>query len=99
MIFSKDDMCENFCNYHCSTNDCPNIQYEAVENNYGYGIADDIGLERVTCKNCNYNTKYCTCEDCFFLGSDKCKNFIGVMKDTDAVYIARRCEQNVLGTH
>lgn len=97
MNFSKDDMCEHFCNNHCCSNDCPNIQYEYVENKYGYGIADDIGLERISCKKCNYNVKNCTCEDCLFLGSNNCKNFIGVMRDTDALYVVRRCEYKCTG--
>ena len=90
MIISKDDMCEHFCNYHCCTTDCPNIQYESIDQKYGYGIADDMGLERISCKNCKYNIKNCTCEDCYFLGGDKCKNFIGVSQDTDSLIIIRR---------
>lgn len=92
MYFSKDDICEHFCNEHCCSTDCPNIQYETVENKYGCGIADDMGLERISCKNCNYNVNYCTCKDCFFLGSDKCKNFTYVLTDTDSVIIVRRWE-------
>lgn len=65
--------CEHFCNYHCCSNDCPNIQYDTIDEKYGYGIADDIGLKQTVCKSCNYNEIYCTCEDCYLLYSKYCK--------------------------
>lgn len=64
--------CEHFCNYHCSTSDCPNIQYEAANEYWGYGIADDMGLERIRCSECQYADKHRTCEDCYFKGSPEC---------------------------
>lgn len=64
--------CEQFCNYHCSTDDCPNIQYDAADQYWGFGIADDIGLERIKCRDCLYADKRCTCEDCYFMGSEEC---------------------------
>lgn len=61
-----------FCNYHCSTNDCPNIQYDMADDKWGYGIADDMGLERQSCKTCGYETY--ECKDCFDNGTDRCPN-------------------------
>ena len=52
-----------FVNYHCSS-DCPNAEYETADSRYGFGIADDMGLEKVSCKECRYNTG--RCEDCLF---------------------------------
>lgn len=64
--------CECFCNYHCSTNDCPNIQGDIATERYGDGIAEDMGLYRVECKDCIYSDKRCTCDDCYFKGSAEC---------------------------
>lgn len=50
-----------FVNYHCSS-DCPNAEYEMADDRYGFGIADDMGLEKVSCKQCRYDTG--RCEDC-----------------------------------
>lgn len=58
-----------FANYHCSTMDCPNIQYDAVDEQWGYGIADDCGMERIKCKDCYYNSGQC--EDCYFYSFDE----------------------------
>lgn len=66
------EKCENFCNAHCCTSDCPHIQYDAADEMWGYGIADDMGLERVRCKDCLYADKRCTCKDCYFQGSNEC---------------------------
>ena len=65
-------ICEHFCNYHCSTSDCPDIQCDMADNKWGYGIAEDMGLERIDCKDCAYNDKHCTCEDCYFKDSSDC---------------------------
>ena len=35
-----------FVNSHCSL-DCPNAEYEMADDRYGFGIADDMGLEKV----------------------------------------------------
>ena len=51
----------------CSGSECPNIQYDSIDEKYGYGIADDMGLERIKCKDCKYNTG--KCEDCIFHGN------------------------------
>lgn len=64
--------CDKFCNYHCCTSDCPNIQYEECDAKWGDGIADDIGMERVKCKDCVYSDKHCGCDDCYFQGSKEC---------------------------
>ena len=41
-----------------------------VDERYGYGIADDIGLEEISCKQCLYNSG--KCEDCLFVKSKDC---------------------------
>lgn len=41
----------------CGTYNCPNIQYEMAGD-----YADDIGMERISCKECHHNTG--KCEDC-----------------------------------
>lgn len=64
--------CELFCNYHCSTTDCPNIHYDEVDEMWGAGIAEDIGYHRIKCKDCIHSDKRCTCEDCYFNGSEEC---------------------------
>ena len=35
-----------FVSVHCSL-DCPNFQIDMLDDRYGYGISDDIGLERI----------------------------------------------------
>jgi hypothetical protein len=64
--------CEFFANYHCSCSDCPNIQYDACEERWGYGIPEDIGMHRIPCNKCIYNDKSCTCDDCGFNGGPDC---------------------------
>ena len=54
----------------CCTMDCPNIQYDAVDERWGYGIADDCGLERIDCKDCAYNSGLCV--DCMFQNDKEC---------------------------
>lgn len=63
--------CKHFCNYHCSTSDCPNIQCDMFEDRYDLS-SSEIGLERVNCKNCEYSDKNCDCDDCYFVGSKDC---------------------------
>lgn len=48
----------------CCTDYCPNIQYDIVDQTWGYGIADDCGLEKIKCKDCFFMTY--RCEDCMF---------------------------------
>ena len=55
---------------HCCTDACPNIQYDACEQYWGYGIAEDCGLERVKCSKCYLNSG--ECEDCLFQHSKDC---------------------------
>ena len=55
---------------HCCTDACPNIQYDACEQYWGYGIAEDCGLERVKCSKCYLNSG--ECEDCLFQHSEDC---------------------------
>lgn len=64
--------CERFCNYHCSTDDCPDIQCDAADEMWGGGIAEDMGLCRIECRDCLYADKRCTCKDCYFMGSEEC---------------------------
>ena len=59
-----------FVNPHCSY-DCPNFEVDACDERYGYGIAEDMGLERISCKECRYGALY-ECEDCYLFGSKHC---------------------------
>ena len=68
--------CENFCNYHCCTSACPDIQCDEFEEWYGIP-ASDSGLERIDCKDCIYNEKNCDCDDCYLQGSEYCPEFGG----------------------
>lgn len=68
--------CENFCNWHCSTTDCPNIQCDEFEE-YWDVPAEDTGLERIKCKDCRYNDKHCGCDDCYFKSSKECPEYDG----------------------
>lgn len=63
---------ECFVNFHCSS-DCPNFQIYRVDQYYGYGIANDIGLKEISCKDCYYNSG--KCEDCLFEHSQDCPEF------------------------
>lgn len=67
----KATKCKHFCNYHCSTSDCPNIQCDMFEEKYDLP-SSEIGLERTACKYCQYNDKNFTCDDCLFKGSMYC---------------------------
>lgn len=58
-----------FVNYHCSF-DCPNFQLDEIDDRYGFGIADDMGIERISCKQCLYNSG--KCDDCLFVKSSDC---------------------------
>lgn len=62
--------CEHFCNAHCAF-DCPNAAIEAFEERFDIP-ASDAGYERVKCRECRYYDKYCTCDDCYFKGSEHC---------------------------
>ena len=60
-----------FTNYHCTCEDCPNITAELADDRWGCGIADDMGLHKIQCSDCNYS-KCNTCKDCYFDGSPEC---------------------------
>lgn len=64
--------CEHFCNAHCSFH-CPNVAIDEFEDKFDIP-ASDAGYERIKCKDCNYYDKYCTCDDCYFMDSEYCKN-------------------------
>ena len=61
-----------FTNAHCC-DDCPNCQIDEIDNKYGYGIADDMGLKKIDCKKCQYNTN--RCEDCLFQNCKECPEY------------------------
>lgn len=75
--------CEHFCNAHCSF-DCPDAAVEAFERRYDIP-ASDAGYERIDCRDCRYNDKYCTCDDCYFKGSPHCLEKGAVMDALDAI--------------
>lgn len=60
-----------FCAASCIDGSCPNAQYEAAEEKWGGGIAEDMGLERISCIKCGWNTR--KCEDCIFQNSEYCQ--------------------------
>lgn len=62
--------CKQFVNANCCFN-CPNHEIDFFE--YWYGIpASDAGLERISCKECQYRDDLCTCMDCYNLGGEEC---------------------------
>ena len=70
-----------FVNSHCSL-DCPSAEYEMADDRYGFGIADDMGLEKVSCKQCCYNTG--RCEDCLFEHSKECPEYIDCQMEQES---------------
>ena len=58
-----------FENKHCF-GDCPNILADMADERFGYGIADDMGYQRIDCKNCDYNTGKCS--NCLFEYTKDC---------------------------
>ncbi len=66
----KMNECKDFCAVQCTDGRCPNVQYEACDQTYGYGIADDCGMEKISCKKCMYNTGLC--KDCLFENEKEC---------------------------
>ena len=66
--------CPNYCSLNCTNGQCPNAQYEAADDRWGYGIADDMGLEKISCKKCGYNTG--TCDSCLWEGSKECPKLL-----------------------
>ena len=63
-----------FVNVHCSI-DCPNFQFDIANERYGYGIAEDMGIEKISCKKCFYNTG--KCDDCLFFNDPECAEYEG----------------------
>ena len=61
-----------FVNAHCCY-DCPNFERQIADDRYGYGIAEDMGLEEVKCKDCSYNSG--ECKDCLLENSPDCPNY------------------------
>ena len=60
---------ECFVNGHCCY-DCPNLEVEMVNDLYGFGIADDMGLKEIRCIECRYESG--ECEDCLFANTVNC---------------------------
>lgn len=60
--------CSNFVNANCSYN-CPNAALELACDRWDLDPTD-FGMERITCKECNYNDDNCDCEDCYVNGVD-----------------------------
>ncbi len=55
--------CKAYCGAACiDGHSCSKAQYESVGEEYGYDLAEDMGLERTTCRNCWH---YKGCEDCY----------------------------------
>lgn len=75
--------CEHFCNGHCCTSDCPNIQCDMADEKWGFGIASDMGLERIRCSDCVYYDKRCDCDDCYFKGVKECPKESEVANNAD----------------
>lgn len=70
MSKSKRQKC--FVNGHCCY-DCSNFEIQTVAERYGYGIAEDMGLEEVECKDCFYNSG--ECKDCLLKNSPDCPKY------------------------
>ena len=65
--------CKDFCNWHCSTMDCPHVRWSYIMNATPYDPTD-VGEERIDCEECQYRDDYCTCNDCYFEGTEECPN-------------------------
>ena len=63
------EKCKHFCNIHC-VDDCPNARCDEFENRFDVPC-EDAGCKRIKCKECHYNDKNCTCEDCLFQGDKR----------------------------
>ena len=46
------------------------FQIDIANDRYGYGVADDMGLKKISCKHCPYNSG--KCNDCIFEHSIEC---------------------------
>ncbi len=68
---AKQKRCSSFCASECVDGYCPNARYEAADAMYdNAGLAEDMGFERIKCKDCGFNTG--TCEECIFTKSQYC---------------------------
>lgn len=69
---SKSKRQECFVNGHCCY-DCPNFDIQTADERYGYGIAEDMGLDEIKCKDCRYNSG--ECKDCLLENSPDCPKY------------------------
>ena len=76
----KCGQCFCFVNAHCSY-DCPNFQIDIVNDRFGYGIADDMGLEKISWRECCYDSG--KCDDCLFENSRDCPEYKESEDDVD----------------
>lgn len=63
--------CDEFSNKHCSSSDCPHIQYDMISERCGEDIAEDCGYTRTPCSKCWYYNRT-SCNDCLMRGTDVC---------------------------
>lgn len=63
-----------FVSAACYDSRCPNIAYDMIDDKWGGGIADDIGLEKIPCSKCEYHRG--ECKDCYLKGSPMCGDII-----------------------
>lgn len=61
-----------FVNAHCCI-DCPNFESQIADERYGYGIAEDMGLEEIKCKDCHCDSG--ECKDCLLKHSSDCPEY------------------------
>lgn len=64
--------CSNFCNANCSYR-CPNAVIEAYDERWGGPAAEDMGLEKVQCRDCHLNE--IRCDYCYFHGTKDCPEY------------------------
>ena len=62
---------ECFTAVQCTNGSCPNAQIDICDERYGFGIAEDIDLHKMSCRRCWYNTEQC--KDCLFINSEVCE--------------------------
>ncbi len=80
-----------FCHSCCVDGSCPNAQIESMDDKYGYGIAEDVGMKKIKCSECIYFSD--DCKDCIFEETDYCsqkgKDVIDNQPTSDVVEIVR----------
>lgn len=64
--------CPKFCNGNCSYR-CPNATIEAYDEKWGGPAAEDMGLEKVECKDCYLNEE--RCDYCYFQNTEECPEY------------------------